>query len=110
MPAMPTLPDDVQPYRRTPAFTEATLPAGLRRAHTTKPGVWARIVVESGALVYRIREGEGGVFRLEPGTEGIVRPTESHDVQPDGPVRFHVVFLATAPSDATPSTGLESSG
>lgn len=34
------LPPDVRPYRRTPDFTEATVPEGLKRAHDTKPGVW----------------------------------------------------------------------
>lgn len=100
MPAMPTLPDGLVPYKQTPAFTEDTVPAGLLRAHTTRAGTWGRIVVEAGALHYRIRGGEGGVFRLVPGTDGVVRPTEPHEVAPDGPVRFHVVFLRAAGDDS----------
>ena len=49
---MKTLPPDVVPYRRTAEFTEATIPAGLRRRHTTQPGVWGRICVLEGALRY----------------------------------------------------------
>src|SRR5690606_311089 len=51
---MKTLPDAVRPYRRTPVFTEATVPAALLRAHTTKAGTWGRILVLEGRLRYRI--------------------------------------------------------
>lgn len=36
------------PYKRTPTFDEHTIPAGLRRDHRTRAGVWGRIVVEAG--------------------------------------------------------------
>ena len=32
-------------YKRTPGFDELTMPAGLRREHRTRPGVWAAITV-----------------------------------------------------------------
>lgn len=44
------LPADVQPYARTAEFTEATVPAGLLRAHTTKTGAWGLIRVLEGRL------------------------------------------------------------
>jgi hypothetical protein len=45
MNALPLSPTVAEPYRRTPVFDENTLPAGLRRAHRTKPGVWGVIRV-----------------------------------------------------------------
>ncbi|MGA8400627.1 MAG: DUF1971 domain-containing protein, partial [Stellaceae bacterium] len=36
-----TLPPGLVAYRRTPIFTETTLPNGLRHRHRTKAGVWA---------------------------------------------------------------------
>jgi tellurite resistance-related uncharacterized protein len=50
------LPADVEPYARTAEFTEASLPAGLRRAHNTKAGVWGLIRVVEGRLAYRITD------------------------------------------------------
>jgi tellurite resistance-related uncharacterized protein len=47
---MPELPADLAPYRRTEVFTEASLPAGLRKAHSTKAGAWALINVVYGRL------------------------------------------------------------
>lgn len=34
----------LSPYRSTPVFDEATLPAALRREHRTKLGVWVSFV------------------------------------------------------------------
>ena len=38
---MKSLPQNVEPYNRTPEYTEATVPAGLEQRHNTKAGVWA---------------------------------------------------------------------
>ncbi len=87
------LPGDVIPYRRTPDFTEATLPAGLRRDHSTKPGVWALIHVLEGRLRYRVPSWDYDEV-LEPGRTGIVAPEVLHSVEPDGAVRMYVEFHA----------------
>lgn len=89
---MKTWPDSVAPYDRTRVFTEATVPAGLLRAHTTKAGVWGRIVVLEGALLYRVLEPKSAETLLEPGLDGIVEPEVRHEVEPRGPVRFFVEF------------------
>ena len=34
------LPDNLVAYRRTPIFDQDSLPAALRRRHTTKDDVW----------------------------------------------------------------------
>lgn len=82
-------PADVVDYKHTPAFTESTIPAGLLRAHHTKAGVWARIVVTEGVLRFRV---DGAEHRLEPGVVGVAAPEQLHEVEPDGPVVFHVEF------------------
>lgn len=86
---MPELPDEVRPYKEAGPFTETTLPDGLRRHHTTAPGVWARIVVDDGALDFEI---EGERHRLQPGRDGVVPPQVPHAVSPVDVVRFRVVF------------------
>jgi tellurite methyltransferase len=89
---MPVLPEHVQVYNRTPDFTTQTMPAGLLRDHTTKPGVWARIVVTAGELEYSFGEPRR-TFTLTRERAGIVRPEVPHQVQPRGAVEFHVEFL-----------------
>jgi len=95
-----TLPPDVRPYRRTPDFTEATVPAGLLRAHTTKEGVWGLIHVLEGALAYRISDPRRPASEtvLVPGAPpGVVEPTILHEVEPLAGVRFYVEFHRAEP-------------
>ena len=93
---MKSLPPDVAPYRRTPEFTESTVPDALRRRHTTKAGVWARIQVLEGSLRYRILELTREEHVLSPERPGIVEPEAPHEVELEGRVRFFVEFLRTA--------------
>ena len=87
------LPTHFVAYRRTPEFSEQTVPAGLRKDHSTKVGVWAKIVVLEGRLRYRI-EAPAPDRELTPYQGGIVLPEVRHSVQPIGAVRFYVEFYA----------------
>jgi tellurite resistance-related uncharacterized protein len=90
------LPPGLQAYKRTPDFTEATVPAGLLHDHSTKEGTWGLIRVEEGQLRYLVTDPrrEASERVLTPGTAaGVVEPTILHRVEPIGPVRFHVEFL-----------------
>ena len=89
---MKTLPPTVLPYKQTPIFTEETVPEGLLNSHNTKAGVWAKIVVLEGTLVYRILEPNIEAIKLSPQIDGIIEPTIKHEVAPDGHVRFFVEF------------------
>ena len=89
---MPELPAGAAEYKRTGTFTEQTVPGGLLREHRTKPGVWAKIVVEAGRLEYTL-EAPRRSFTLAPDFPGVSPPTAPHHVTPAGPVRFHVEFL-----------------
>ena len=88
------LPEAARHVRRTPTFTEESVPAGLLRDHRTKRGTWGLIHVEQGELEYRIDEPASEVLRLVPGRPGVVVPEMAHRVRPLGEVRFHVEFLA----------------
>ena len=89
---MKSLPAAVEFYRRTPEFTEVTVPNGLRNAHRTRAGVWGRIVILEGRLAYRICESPTKEYRLDPDTPGVIEPGVEHEVEPLGPVRFFVEF------------------
>jgi tellurite resistance-related uncharacterized protein len=89
---MKSLPLSVAFYKSTPEFDETSIPAGLRRDHTTAAGVWAKIVVLEGALVYCITEPAPERHPLRAGDEGIIEPQMKHYVELCGPVRFRVDF------------------
>lgn len=92
------LPEDLHLYRRTATFRQDTLPDGLRANHTTRPGVWGRIVVEEGALRYIAHPSAANAaepaWLLQPGVEGVVVPQMPHRIEllDDVPVRFFVAF------------------
>ena len=89
---MKALPHHVQPYKQTPLFTDKTVPKGLLRAHTTKEGSWATIVVVEGQLLYRILEPRVEEHLLASSTVGDVEPRVPHEVELKGPVEFYVEF------------------
>lgn len=88
---MTPLPAGVEPYRRTPEFDEATVPAGLLRDHRTAAGVWGTIRVLSGRLRYLVPD-RGIDAELTPDRVGVIEPEVPHRVEPVGPVRFFVEF------------------
>ncbi|MCC2981068.1 DUF1971 domain-containing protein [Sphingomonas sp. IC4-52] len=95
------LPNGLEPYRRTPVFTEETVPAALLRDHDTKAGTWGLIHVLSGQLRYRITDPRRAPAEtlLTPDTPpGVVEPTIVHHVEPVGAVTFQVEFLRAAPA------------
>lgn len=89
---MKELPSNVSLYRRTPVFTNDSIPAGLLKAHQTKSSTWGKIIVVDGELLYRILEPAVEEVHLSPEKSGVVEPTTLHEVQPIGEVRFYVEF------------------
>ncbi|WP_126172279.1 DUF1971 domain-containing protein [Altericroceibacterium xinjiangense] len=96
VPPADCVPHGLESYSRTPTFTEETVPAALRRDHSTKAGSWGLIRVEEGALRYRVTDPRrvAAERELNPDSApGVVEPTILHHVEPLGVVRFHVEFL-----------------
>ncbi|MBN47045.1 MAG: tellurite resistance protein [Methylophaga sp.] len=88
---MKPLPDNVVAYKRTPEFDESTIPTGLLNSHQTKEGVWGKIVVLSGKLLYTIQQPFEEI-ELDSDRVGVVEPTVLHHVKPMGQVSFFVEF------------------
>ena len=96
---MTCLPEGLEPYKRTPNFTEETVPASLLKDHSTKEGTWGLIRVEQGSLRYAVTDPRRSVEErtLTPNDEpGVVEPTIVHRVEPVGSVQFYVQFLRAA--------------
>lgn len=89
---MAELPTDVRAYKRTPVFTEDTVPSALLKDHKTKAGVWGSIHVLSGRLRYVV-PSMGTDIILDPETDGVVEPTVPHRVAPRGAVSFYIEFF-----------------
>jgi len=86
------MPAGYAPYKRTADFTTASIPGGLRKDHSTKPGVWGVIHVLEGRLRYVVEPPLAREDVIEAGGHGIVVPEILHRVAPEGEVRFYVEF------------------
>jgi tellurite resistance-related uncharacterized protein len=93
------LPDGLVAHKRTPIFDQDSIPAGLRRRHNTKAGVWGLIVVVEGRLRFRLLDPSSERI-LDTRNSGVVQPMQPHEVEPLGPVRFFVEFYGDAATDA----------
>jgi tellurite methyltransferase len=89
--AQASIPAGYVANRRTPVFTQDTVPPALLSAHETKGGAWAMIHVFEGKLRYCI-ETPPSKSILEPGQPGVIEPEVRHHVEPIGPVRFYLEF------------------
>jgi tellurite resistance-related uncharacterized protein len=63
-------------------FDEHTVPAALLHEHRTKDGIWGRIVVVAGAVLYRVLEPESAEYTLTPGDDGIAQPGPRRHYRP----------------------------
>jgi|AP45_3_1055517.scaffolds.fasta_scaffold12095_2 tellurite resistance-related uncharacterized protein len=90
---MNTLPEDVVAYKQTRTFDTNTTPAGLLGEHSTRAGVWGRLIVLEGRLHYTIFKPIEEVHVLEAGDVGIIAPEQPHKVALEEGTRFMVEFL-----------------
>jgi tellurite methyltransferase len=67
------------------------MPARLKKDHSTKAGIWAKIVIAEGKLRYCL-DPLDVKMELSENHPGIVVPEVPHRVEPVGPARFFLVF------------------
>jgi len=79
------------PYRSTPVFNEATLPAALRSEHRTKAEVWGVIRVTEGRLKLTYLDPVSETI-ITPGVPGLILPEQPHFVEPLGAMKMQVDF------------------
>ena len=91
------------PYGSSPVFDETTLPDALRREHRTKAGAWGVIRVLEGELRLVLDDGPGaggdGTI-LTPDRPSLIRPQQTHHVEPIGKMRMQVEFYDQPPGGA----------
>lgn len=90
------LPDGASVYKTTAEFDEHTLPAGLRREHTTRGGVWGRAEVLAGTMRF-VMPALGIDREVIAGEHAIIPPELEHHVEPRPGLRMRVAFLRVAP-------------
>lgn len=85
-------PEGLEEYKRTPIFTQDTIPKGLLKHHTTRMGTWGKIHVLQGKLLYSPQGQDSMTLGLDE--EANVAPEMLHCVAAEGLVQFYVAFYA----------------
>jgi tellurite resistance-related uncharacterized protein len=103
------LPDGLEHVRTTDTFDHDHHPAGLRRAHRVADGVWARLVVRTGALSFVFEDDPSHRIDVAAGASQVIPPGRLHHVDIAGPVTFALEFHRER-GHTDPAPGSESSG
>jgi tellurite resistance-related uncharacterized protein len=88
----PQMPDGLTMTRRTPDFTEDTVPPALRHAHQVAPDVWGRLCVEAGTVVFVFEADDAVEHTVAAGEHIDIPPSTPHHVEPQAGSRFFVEF------------------
>ncbi|HEY5927702.1 MAG TPA: DUF3565 domain-containing protein [Kofleriaceae bacterium] len=91
------IPAGARSYKRTREFDHASIPAGLKASHSTKPGVWGVIHVLAGRLRYVVEAPLVHDTMVEAGARAVIVPEVLHHVEPDDDVRFFIEFYRREP-------------
>lgn len=77
-------------------FSAHDTPAPLRGAHSTRAGVWGRLIVLEGSLTFVDERPGGSTLELGPGKHDVIEPEAAHRVDPSPGCRFRVAFMRAA--------------
>lgn len=88
------IPDGLVVVRTTATWDEHSMPDALRRAHRVASGRWARLRVTDGRLRFVAQTTPVTDVILGDGQSQGIPPDVEHLVEPLGPVRFSIDFLA----------------
>jgi tellurite resistance-related uncharacterized protein len=89
---MKQLPDNVSSYNKSQTYTDKTTPGMMKNDHRTRAGVWAKIIVMKGAVIYLI-EDDPEPHTLTPDNPGIIEPVVFHKIDPQPGTKFHLEFF-----------------
>lgn len=110
------LPDGLELARTTDVFDETNHPGGLMRAHQVAAGVWGRLLVHSGHVVFVFEDQSDQPRVVAAGESQVIPPERRHHVAFDGPATFAIEFhreparggdRGGRPVEGHESTGLE---
>lgn len=88
------LPADVRCYKQIGPFRGADIPKGLLREHRLKEGVWGRVSVLDGELLFVWDDADGGASRLTAPGAIIVPPTIPHHLDETDRAQISIKFFA----------------
>jgi len=87
-----TLPEQLEKYAETPIFTQQSVPEKLTNLHDTKVGVWGKLKVHTGCLMYVIPGPPHETKLVSAGDFAVIEPSILHKVDMVDDVSFSIEF------------------
>lgn len=87
---MKEIPDNVHAYNKV-EYTDKTTPGMMKNEHSTRPGVWGKIVVEKGEVRFEL-PSESKEHLLTPENYGVIEPSVVHKIDPGPGAKFYLEF------------------
>ena len=78
--------------RKTPEFSDTTVPAGLLASHRLAPDVWGRLRISAGALRFVFEADPADARELSAGYHVDIPPDVAHHMEPRPGARFVAEF------------------
>jgi tellurite resistance-related uncharacterized protein len=103
----PDPPSGLEYVPTTDVFDNTSVAPGLLRAHRVADGVWARLVVYSGAITFVFADQPEHPSTVHTGGTITITPVRWHHLELDEPATFSLDFCR-APSTPRPVPGTES--
>ena len=88
---MQELPEAVQAYQKTQVYTDKTTPGMMKNDHRVRSGVWAKIVVQKGEVIYEIPDRNESATAT-PETPVIIEPLVTHRILPKAGAKFYLEY------------------
>ncbi|MEM7173114.1 MAG: DUF1971 domain-containing protein [Pseudomonadota bacterium] len=86
-----TLPPEVTQYKRTNSFNADTVPKGFLNEHSTRAGIWGRLVVGQGSVAFQDQVSNER-RTVNAGEFQVIVPQAVHFIEPSKDAEFFVEF------------------
>ena len=84
---MAEIPEGLRVYNKS----HKTTPGMMKNDHRVRVGVWGKIIVQVGEVIYMIPERDE-THTLTPDNSGIIEPLVTHKVDPQPGAKFYIEF------------------
>jgi tellurite resistance-related uncharacterized protein len=88
---MSELPETVRAYQKTQIYTDKTTPGMMKNDHRVRSGVWAKIMVQKGEVIYEVPDRNQTVTATAE-SPVIIEPLVTHRILPRTGARFYLEY------------------
>lgn len=86
------IPEDAEPYAKSPLFNSKTVPDKLLHHHDLKGGTWGKLYVQKGKIDFFLGDDTSPLSVLYENDSHVILPIENHYIQVSDDAEFYIEF------------------